>query len=306
MVIVGADNDPWQWWLMRLAGEPMQMNESNPHAGFYRWRQRERYLGKHAFTPVAYWPGENGELNCRVGDSNVTPQRGRDIWIYVGNNPVTEEAYRAVAERGERWEDEHEAVPMGHNQPPEDNSFEGLRDAVANLAREAELRIEGPPVADQSEADRLANLADRLAELHNKISDAKAAERQPHDRALKAIQTKWAPLLAAAETYKNIKYKLLTPWFRKQEQEAKQRAEEAAASGAEAETQPRRPRAGTRGRAMSLKSKKSAEIIDFGACLEFFKGHDDIHKAVQALANRAVRAGVTVPGTKVIEEQQVV
>jgi len=57
---------------------------------------------------------------------------------------------------------------------------------------------------------------------------------------------------------------------------------------------------------MTLKSFKSAEVVDYDACLAFFKDSQDVRNTVQDLANKAVRAGITVPGIKVIEEQRTV
>jgi hypothetical protein len=195
---------------------------------------------------------------------------------------------------------------MGDNLPPEDNSFEGLRDAIEPLAKDAEKRIEGPPIADQDEADRIANLADRLAELWKRADEGRKTEKRPFDQEAERIQKKWLPILHLAEAYKNLKYKLLTPWLNKKTEEAKKQAEAAAAAGQSAAAEPRRPRAGTRGRATTLKGIKRAEIVDYAVCLEFFKDSPDVKATVEALANRAVRAGISVPGTKVIEEQQAV
>lgn len=313
-------NPDWQWWQDKLAGKDVPMSEGTPHAGFYRWPQRiGGYGGKRRFIPVAYWPGENGELHCRVGDDDLTPVGGRDIWVNVGNNPVSEEAYRAVAERGEPWPDEHEAVPMGHNKPPDidwdriesiapgdTEMFKLLQDRIDDLGREAEKRIEGPPIADQDEADRIANLADALAQFHRVADNSRAREKKPHDDAAKAIQQRWLPLLFKAETYKNLKYKLLTPWLNSLEDKAKKEAEAAAAAGTPAAADARRPRAGTRGRAMTLKQTKKAKITDYAACLAFFADSEDVRGTVQMLANRAVRAGMTVPGAEVEEMSQAV
>jgi hypothetical protein len=296
----------WDWWQRKLAGEPVEMNPDTPHAGFYRKPHKEEYGARRTFQPVAYWRGSDRRLYCRIGDEDVTPERGEQLWNVVGNHPVTEEAYRAVAEKGGLWPDEHELVPMGDNIPPEDNSFEGLRDRIEDLAREASERIEGQPIADQDEADRIANLADRLAQLHKIAKQQKEEEARPyHDGAIQ-VQKKWASLLLRAETYRNLKYKLLTPWLNKKTEEAKKAAEAAAAAGQPAAAELRRPRAGTRGRATTLKSSKRAEIVDYAACLEFFKDSPDVRTTIEVLANRAVRAGVSVPGTKVIEEQQAV
>lgn len=303
--------DPWSWWADKLAGKPVQMNPGNPHAGFYRMPRKAFYGARKTFTPVAYWPGTNGKgeavMHCRFGDDDVTPERGEEIWERVGNHPVKEEAYRAVAQFNQPWPDEHELVPMGDNLGPEDEeTFEALQDKIENLAREANQRINGPAIGDQDEADRIANLTDRLAELWKGADTLRKAERKPHDEALKAIQLKWADILLKAESYKQLKYKLTTPWLKKLEDQQKQEAEAAAAAGEPAAATARRPRAGTRGRSQTLKTFKYAEIEDYGKALAFFKESPDVRNLVQDLANRAVRAGITIPGTKVIEEQKAV
>jgi hypothetical protein len=297
----------WDWWQAKLAGEPVQMNPDTPHAGFFRMPHKEFYGARKTFMPVAFWRGDDGQLYCRIGDEDVSPERGQAIWSRVGQHPVTEESYRLVAEQGGLWPDEHEAAPMqGDNRPPEPETFEEIRDAIDDLAREAAERIEGMPIVEQDEADRIANLADRLAELHKKAEELKKAERKPHTEALETIQKRWAPLLLRAETYRSLKAKLLTPWLRKLDAAKKKEAEAAAAQGEPPPAETPRPRAGTRGRAMSLKSTKRAEITDYGMCLAFFADSPDVQQTVQDLANRAVRAGISVPGTNVIEEQQAV
>jgi hypothetical protein len=57
---------------------------------------------------------------------------------------------------------------------------------------------------------------------------------------------------------------------------------------------------------MSLKTVKRAEITDYKVCLEFFADSPDVKATVQDCANRAVRAGITVPGIKVVEEEKAV
>jgi hypothetical protein len=111
-----------------------------------------------------------------------------------------------------------------------------------------------------------------------------------------------------AEAYKNLKFKLLTPWLIAQQKKAEEEAKAAAAAGEPeaASERARRPRVGTRSRAMTLKSFKSAEIVDYDLCLAFFKENSDVRATIQDLANKAVRAGVTVPGAKMVEEQRTV
>jgi hypothetical protein len=300
----------WDWWFEALdrkkAGQKLDMNPDNPHAGFYRQPRKAFYGARRTFLPVAYWPGENGKLNCRLGDEDIPPERGQALWQSVGNHPVTEEAYRKVAQEGGQWPDEHELVAMGDNLPPEEMTFEGMRDAIEPRATEARKRLEGPPIKDQDEGDRLANLADALAQLWKQADDLRRAEKRPHDEAAAAVQKKWAPILLAAETYKNLKYKLLTPWLKAMEEKAKQETEEAIRMGAVEVVETRRPRVGTRGRAVTLKALKHAKIINYDEALQFFKESPDVRQLVQDLANRAVRAGIAVPGTETIEESSAV
>lgn len=296
----------WQYWHDRLNGLPAPQYPSDPQAGFYREPRKEFYGSRKTFRPVAYWP-DNGTIRCRVGDEDVNEQRGLELWTRVGHHPVSEADYRNVAQHGGLWPDEHELVDMQSNLPPPEDSFEGLRDAIEPLAQDAEKRLKGGPIQDQAEADRYANLGDRLAELSKQVEEARKNERRPHDDACIAIQKKWVPLRDLADIYKDIKRVLTTPWLKREETRQKEEAEAAAAAGQPAAAESRRPRAGTRGRAQTLKSVKKARITDYAACLKFFEDSEDIRACVQMLANRAVRTGVTnIPGIEVIEETNAV
>jgi hypothetical protein len=303
-------SDPryWAWWSDKLSGVDVPASEGTPYAGFYRWVRKASYGGTKYAVPIAYWPGENGELHCREGFKDVTDERGQDIWVNVCNHPVPEEWYREVAEgEASEWRDGMATTPpRGDNRPPEDTDYEFLKDVIEELEGSAKIYLERGPITEQTEADRISNHADKLSEYWKKADEARKKERQPHDEALKAIQLKWSPLLLMAEAYRNLKFKLLTPWQISQQKAQEEEAREAVAAGEPAREQARRPRAGTRGRAMTLKSFKSAEITDYDQCLQFFKENSDVRATIQDLANKAVRAGVSVPGVKLIEEQRTV
>lgn len=301
-------SDPWNYWRQALAGNQQSFHEGNPQPGFYRWPQKPGYGARKVFTPVAYWPDADGTICCRIGDEDVDPHRGADIWVNVATHPVTEVAYRSVAENGQLWPDEPETVPIsapaygaiGHNRPPPDDSFETLQEEIDRVSEEGKRLLAGDPITEQFQADLVANVADRLQELSKRANEQRSIERKPYDQAAHAVQLKWAPLLLAADVYKNLKYKLLTPW----EIQKRRAAEEAKRAG---ETPPvDRSGAGTRGRRMALKNTKRAEITDYDACLAHFADAPDIKATVQDLANRAVRAGMQVPGAKLVEEEKVV
>lgn len=304
-------SDPryWAWWADKLAGVKVPASEGTPFAGFYRWVRKSTYGGTKWAIPVAYWPGEDGELHCREGDRDVTEERGRDIWINVHNHPVAEDWYREVAEEDQpEWRDGmYASPPPGDNKPidaPVD--FDYLKSEIEKYEGKAKLFLAGPPIAEQTEADKVSNLADELLGLWQLADKLRKAERQPHDEEIKAIQAKWSPLLLLAETYKNLKYKLLTPWQLAQKKAQEDEAMAAVAAGEPIPETPRRPRAGTRGRAMTLKSFKSAEIVDYELCLAHFKNNEAVRQVVQDLANKAVRVGLEVPGAKLIEEERTV
>lgn len=303
-------SDPryWAWWQDKLKGMDVPASEGTPYAGFYRAVRKSTYGGTKWAIPVAYWPGENGEMHCREGFQDVSDVRGQDIWVNVCNNPVPELWYREVAENDSpEWPDGMATTaPMGDNRPPAELEFRWLQENINDLSVRAKTYLEGAAITEQTQADKVSNLADQLSELWKKADEARKAERQPHDEALKTIQLKWSPLLLMAEAYKNLKFKLLTPWQLAQQKALEDEARAAVAAGETMPETTRRPRAGTRGRAMSLKSFKSAEITDYEACLAFFKDSQDVRGTVQDLANKATRAGITVPGVKMIEEQRTV
>ncbi len=302
-------NDYWLWWKHKLLGRDLEASEGTPFAGFYRMVRKAHYGGIKFAIPVAYWPGEKGELHCREGSKDVSEERGCDIWINVCNHAVPEDWYREVAERdAPEWPDGMAtSPPKGDNKPPEGIvDFDYLKSEIEKYAGSATERLTGPPITEQTQADKISNLANELGGLWQLADKLRKAERAPHDEALKAIQLKWLPLLGMAEAYRNLKFKLLTPWLLAQEKKAKEEAEAAAAAGETGPEAPRRPRAGTRGRAMTLKTFKTAEITDYDLCLKFFKDSQDIRATLQDLANKAVRAGVIVPGAKLIEDQRTV
>ncbi len=286
--------DDYSFWRAALAGEKPQMNETNPQCGFYRWPKKSSYGARKTFQAVAYWRVDD-TMFCSVDGVDKEPQYGSDIWISVGSHPVTYENYQDYMEIG-RWADEHPLVPMGSNQPPDDDSYEGLKEAIEERARSAnKLLIDGAVATTQDEADQLSNLADQLIELGQRAEAHRKAEKAPHDAAAEAVQKKWKPLVISSEVYKGIKNRLIAPFLSALAKQAREDNEEGV-----------KFRAGTRGRAMSLRSVKSAKIIDRNAVLTHFRDNEMISTSLQILADRAVRNGDTVPGTEIINEEKVI
>jgi hypothetical protein len=94
----------YTYWMTGLNGIILPFSEGDAHPGFYR---RKVVSGKDSpWTPVAIWQDEYGEMQALqhatvvLGPRNVDPA---EAFMWCAKNPITEDAYRAVAERGENW-----------------------------------------------------------------------------------------------------------------------------------------------------------------------------------------------------------
>lgn len=287
----------YDFWRRRLNGETLPIHDGEVQAGFYRTKRRDG-----GFDPVAYWWQTDGTLRCRIGGKDVSEQVARERWIWASKHPITYDLYKAVVS-GEPWPDQHEAVTRS-NQAPSDDSFDGLRDAIEDLAREANALVAKGAAQNQDEADRASDLANKLAEFQAKADGRRKDEKRPHDDAARAVQAKWAPLLDVAEVYRRVKLVVVTPFLNKKA-EAERKAREEAAKAGEPIPEPARSttKAGTRGRSVALRTVKQVEITDRAALIAFFSDSQQMTEFLQAAAEKAVRAGVTPPGVKITESK---
>lgn len=305
--------DQYSFWRRRLAGETIIIHDGEYQAGFYRLVARD---GSSA--PVAYWFAKDGTIRCRIGDKDVNEQTAAERWMWASKTPITHELYKAVI-AGEPWPDQHQGAAADRknsNTAPDDDSFDGLKDRIEDLARDAEALIKAGAAPDQSAADRASDLANRLGELHKKADTARAAEKKPHDEAAKAVQGKWLPIMSAAEVFKRLKSAVITPFLVAEDQKrraietaARKAAEEAAKAGEPIPEPPAMrqsgPKAGAAGRrSVALRTVKVVKISDRDATLAFFADNEMISDVLQTLAERAIRVGVNVPGVTVTEEQR--
>src|SRR5690606_25196695 len=90
----------------------------------------------------------------------------------------------------------------------------------------------------------------------------------------------------------------------KARQEADRLAAEARAK--EQEAAARKVSAGRTGARTSIRVEKKGEITDFDALLTALKDRAEIKELVQSLANRAAKAGVELPGMKIVEVEKVI
>ena len=300
--------DTFAGWRALLAGEPVKFDANDALPGYYRTKN-----GRNGeWKPVGIWPEDDGIVVMRDG-VQVPVDR---VWPWCARNPITYEAYVAVAENGQPWPDQHEAVNRLHNAPPPDNSLESLRDAIEDLAREAAILIDKGEAKSEEESDRAADLANAIAGYRKKADEMREAEIAPHLAAQRATNDRWRGILAMADIYKQLKDSVCAPFLAKQkaakrkaEEDARRAAEEAAKAGKPEEAAAAQLKAdnlaktrttsGSRGRAVHLHAVNVVTIVDRQAVLVFFADNQSITDLLQSLAEKAVNAGISVPGTKV-------
>lgn len=289
--------DQYEFWRRRLAGEQLPIHDGEYQAGFYRMKSRD---GVH--HPVAYWYAKDGTIRCRIGNKDVNEQTAAERWMWASKMPITHELYKAVV-GGAPWPDQHEAVTRS-NQAPPDDSFEGLRDAIDDLVREAAALIDKGAAKTQADADRASDLANRISDLQKKADGAFKAEKDPHEQVIVGIREKWKPIVAAADIYRRVKELVVTPFLVAKRDAEKAAREAAAKAGTPLPEQARSTtKAGTRGRSVALRTQKQVIIEDRAAVLAYFADGDSMTNFLQDMAEKAVRAGVTPKGVKVNEIQ---
>lgn len=299
-------------WQRRLAGEVLPLENENPMPGFYRMRRKEGLP-----IPVAYWQ-QGDVVRCRVGDTDVSIERGNDVWTSCCAHPISEDAYRAVAERGEPWPDIDPTVSeqarhgMGGNRPPDGDEL--IREQITSAKAGVATYV---TVTSDEQAAQAQTLRSRLLELKAAAEKAHKIEKQPYLDAGRAVDARWLPLVKEAQTAADAIRGALSAFetdkLRKQQAEAQAAARlamEAQAAGIPAPLPPPTPAAPTKikgavGKAASVGVVKIVTVMDFDAVYHNFKANPDLQKLLTKLAQNAVDAGYPCPGVTVTEERRV-
>jgi hypothetical protein len=323
--------DPWKFWrdwLARLADPSLPEIDAHaeaPQWGFYRMSSRSREDKTIVRqVPVAIW-GEDGALWCKIEGTVYSGDRVALAWQRI-NLPITEEVYRAVAERGEPWPDIDPTVAdqiragIGGNQPPQDEA-EILREQI-NAARAG--IAEYTTIGDDEACNRAQSLRARLLELSGKADKIREREKRPHFDAAKAVDARFMPLVKdakdgadrvrrAMEAYQTAKAKREAEARRRAEEEASRAAASvestpAASQAVEAPSAARAsaPIRGAYGRAAASKPViVITDVTDWPALIAYYSEHPEVRALVRRLADRAVAAGEVVPGVATEEQRKI-
>lgn len=177
----------------------------------------------------------------------------------------------------------NERIAMGGNNPPVIDSFKAH---VDDLREEAGAWLEGKAVESADEAAGLNTLLDLARKTAKDADTARADEKKPHLDAGKAVDTKWKPIIDAANRIADCCKVALTPW-NVAEQKRKEAAAAIARAEAEAEAEARR-QAAAEAATGSIEDKEQLDQIEDSA-----KAAERIAKKAEKEASTAGRLRTT-------------
>lgn len=317
-------SDEFQFWRDALAGKQPEIHADVPQSGYYKMRDSKG----GSYLPVAIWR-KDGETVCRVANSR---REAIDVWVSCAKHPVAKEDAKHAFDTGS-WPGD--APQAGHN-----SGDVSLAEQIKDYAAQALSWLRSAGIMDATSKDKAANYRTGLLELKKAADAAREAEKRPHDLAAKAVQAKYKPLIDEADNAANEIRDALTVYMREEERkerEAREKAwreeqERVAAERARleaeraeklrvdpiaalTESEPELPMApaapepvkvqagGQRGRKTGLRTVTKYVVTDHAAALAFFAKSEEVRELVQKLAERASKAGVTVPGVEKQEEK---
>ena len=264
------------------------LNQNEPVAGWYRGNA----VKDGPLVPIIItreldreWGGYN--VSAFLGGQAVPIDR---VWPYAARNPVPKEWHDAYMQ-GKGWPDVHQdasvldvrmdpglgglmyAATVGHNNPPADPA-EVLRDQIEAAAAGVKYYA---TITDATKAGAAASLLSRLRELEKEAVEARHAESDPHHDLWKASIAKWDPIVGIATNAKKAVLAALEAY-------------EPPGGGAVTVK-------GGSGRAVNIKPVTVVDAVtDWRVLIEHFFGHETLRACALDLAEKAVKAGGSVPG----------
>lgn len=304
-------------YFRRLKGEEVPNYDAEPDPGFYRKRDKDR-SGKITWQPVAYFYKDD-ILHCVMSNNLLSEQYGLEMWTHCCDHPITEAEYRRVADDGLPWSDQDATVQAQQSDAgaPE----EGYKAKLERQIKEAE---EGAKKYEAIDSDTLAAQAqdarDNLNKLSKRADNIRKVELDPHQAEVDKINAKWQPLVKSSKAAADTLRSKMEDWERTKREQAQiaedkyqRAADRAIASGRDLPPPPSESNApapaaqikGASGRAANVSTIKIAVIDDIAKVFDYFKGHAEVVEILQKLANKAVQAGITVPGTSVKDDVKI-
>jgi hypothetical protein len=330
---VAAQPDQYHDWRTALAtNSRVPFETGNPKAGFYRVRDRNTDRSIR-WDAVAIWYDDDGIQCARTGPRSAPA--GSDeieaLFAQCNADPISHEQYLHIADGG-RWPDEIEPIAATTADVSQHEAVDHELTALREQAKKWITAIGS--VKTKEDADKSANYADAFAKIEKRAGEMHKAEKAPHLEAGRTVDAVWKPIIERADECKTWAKKAAEAFLiaekRRLDEEDRRRFEEAARIEKEAmrarveaarigapppviepppmAAPPAKAKAGTTGRAISVRTRTVVEITDWRAFLTWLATQndlpDDFRAAVEKHARRLIDAGMNPPGvaTKTIEE----
>lgn len=312
LITVSKPSDQYTFWRRSLAGHKMPMHEGDIESGFYRRREKNG-----VDSAVAYWRDEHDQQRCALNGRSIQLDQAIENWTFVCDKPVSHADYEHRMKEG-RWPNDNpvltdldtrgtDAPGIGHNLPQPDYSRTGIFATLGTAEAEAITILNRGPAKTKEAADHASDTANVLGEISKHIVEHHKTDKAPVLAEGRRIDAVWFPMRDKANDLKSkLKLRVVTPWQVQATREQEAALAAAQAEGADTTGLERKIKSGSLRRSTALKTIKSARIEDYDATLAHFAKHPEISELVQRLADRAVRAGISVPGTAVVETEQAV
>ncbi|MBN6819576.1 hypothetical protein JRF84_08230 [Methylobacterium organophilum] len=312
----------WKYWRAMLKGQEFPTHPAFVPLGFYRLDNRATSRRAASSYPVAVY-----EVDAQGNPVPKSVQMGHGEPFVIGNDPaaeedfsfktfakccrnaITHETYLYWLEHRE-WPNDQATAAIAASEAPRSNTESTpdlvLRETIAELRAEAErwLASIGGSVTNQHQADKAADFASRFAELEKEADEARTSGRRPHLERAEQVQKTWQPIAQAGAASKTWAKELTVAWQKAEKARILREAAEKAAAGEVVALGALKVKAGTRGRAVSMRSRVEYRCDSYDAVFAHFKddprlkAHLLVVQACGQLAKAALEAGETVPGAR--------
>jgi hypothetical protein len=301
----------FSWWQDAVDGHFGQMT-TTPEWGYYKTRRKNG-----AWEPVAIWE-EDGVLKAL---RNGEPTDPHQVWEWCRTHPVEYEDYMKAIRMGV-WDADDPTVAaamnagIGHN-VGEVDELDLLRDQIESAKQGAAIYSQ---IESDDEAAKAQSLRARMNELAGTADKAREKLKRPYLEAGKAIDAEWQPLIKEAKAVADLIRRAISDYEtiklqerRREEQRLRQleldRQREGAPQIGEPAPPPPPPTVavrGTYGRAATVGTELVVtQITDDMALFNYLRGSGELNQFMVQLAQRAVKAGYTVPGVEVSERARI-
>jgi len=289
------------------------------------------------WIPVAYFISDFdqklvGVIGSGEGLRDMSDNEIKDetLWSWVCRHPIEYDTYVAVVDNGEPWPDlPKQGIPL--NQAP----LAGVTDntPVTKTREDYESEIEAAcasapkKVTDKLEAEEALGIKNRIAELRLEADKVGKSIYQPMHAAYSKMQKAWSGMVKTAQASEEQIDKAVRIWREQDrqrllkeealalaekalEEERLARAADRAIARGEPEQPPEisdilvppitpEPIKPVYGRASAAKQeiKTFVTITEEHKVYNYFMGEPELTALLQKLAEKAIKAGRTVPGT---------